>query len=48
MVVDPWGKVVAERALGPGVVLAEIDPRFQAKMRRSLPVLEHRVMRDRK
>ena len=48
MVVDPWGKVVAERALGPGVVLAEIDPQFQAKMRRSLPALEHRVMRDRK
>jgi nitrilase len=47
MVVDPWGKVVAERALGPGVVLAEIDPQFQAKMRRSLPALEHRVMRDR-
>jgi len=44
MVVDPWGKVVAERAAGPGVVVAEIDPAFQAKMRRSLPALAHRVL----
>jgi nitrilase len=26
MVVDPWGKVVAERATGAGVVMADIDP----------------------
>ena len=44
MVVDPWGKVVAERAAGPGVVMAGIDPMFQAKMRRSLPALTHRVL----
>ena len=44
MVVDPWGKVVAERAAEPGVVVADVDPAFQAKMRRSLPVLEHRVL----
>jgi len=43
-VVDPWGKVVAERAAGPGVVMAEIDPGFQAKLRRSLPSLTHRVL----
>jgi len=42
MIVDPWGKVVAERASDPGIVLAEIDPGFQAKMRASLPALEHR------
>ena len=42
MIVDPWGKVVAERAAEPGVVLADIDPGFQQKMRASLPVLEHR------
>src|SRR2546425_1098685 len=44
MVVDPWGKVIAERAAGPGVVVAGIDPAFQAKMRRSLPALSHRVL----
>lgn len=42
MIVDPWGKVVAERASEPGVVLAEIDPGFQEKMRKGLPALEHR------
>ena len=42
MIVDPWGKVVAERAAEPGVVLADIDPGFQRRMRASLPVLEHR------
>ncbi|HEX4798712.1 MAG TPA: carbon-nitrogen hydrolase family protein [Burkholderiales bacterium] len=46
MVVDPWGKIVAERAAGPGVVIAEIDPAFQAKMRTSLPALEHRRIED--
>lgn len=44
MVVDPWGKVVAERAAEPGVVVADIDPTFQAKMRLSLPALTHRVL----
>jgi nitrilase len=43
MVVDPWGKVVAERPSGPGVVVAEIDPVFQARLRDSLPALAHRV-----
>ena len=43
MIVDPWGKVVAERPTGPGVVIAEIDPAFQARMRASLPALTHRV-----
>ena len=44
MVVDPWGKVVAERATGAGVVVADIDPGLQAKMRASLPALTHRVL----
>ena len=47
MVVDPWGKVVAERAAGAGVVVSEIDPQFQEKMRHSLPALTHRVLRGR-
>jgi nitrilase len=44
MVVDPWGKVVAERATGAGVVLADIDPGFQARVRSGLPALTHRVL----
>ncbi len=44
MVVDPWGRIVAERATGPGVAIAEIDPAFQGKLRKSLPALTHRVL----
>jgi nitrilase len=44
MVVDPWGKVVASRASGAGVVVAEIDPSYQARARASLPALSHRVL----
>jgi predicted amidohydrolase len=46
MVVDAWGRVLAERASdGPGVVLAEIDPSATVQVRRSLPALEHRTLR---
>ena len=42
MVVAPWGEVVAERAEGAGVVLAELDLERIASVRRQLPALEHR------
>jgi len=42
MVVDPLGQGHRERAAGPGVVMADIDPLFQTKMRLSLPALAHR------
>ena len=41
LVVDPWGAVVAERAAGPGVVLAELDLDEVARCRQRLPSLEH-------
>jgi len=44
MVVDPWGKVVARLANGAGVVVAEIDPSYQRRVRASLPALSHRVL----
>jgi nitrilase len=40
-VIDPWGRVIAERARGAGVVLARIDPGRVARLRRELPVLSH-------
>lgn len=42
MIVDPWGKVLAEMASGPGTVVAEIDLEMLARVRGSFPVLEHR------
>ncbi len=44
MIVDPWGAVSAYRAAGAGIVIAEIDPMYQARMRASLPALEHRTL----
>ena len=44
MVIDPWGNVLACQAKGAGIVIAQIDPAFQQKMRASLPALGHRVM----
>ncbi len=44
MVVDPWGKVVASLAHGPGLVLADIDPSYQQAVREQLPALQHRVL----
>ena len=40
-VIDPWGRVVVERARGTGVVLARIDLARVARLRLELPVLQH-------
>lgn len=45
MVVDPWGTVLALRAEGAGVVLAELDAARIAAVRLQLPALEHRRSR---
>jgi len=41
LVIDPWGKVVAELDDRPGVLIAEIDPAQADKVRAMLPALEH-------
>ena len=44
MVVDAWGQVLAQRAEGPGVVLADLDAAALAARRAQLPALGHRVL----
>lgn len=44
MIVDPWGKIVAAVAHGPGVAVAEIDPSYQHSVREKLPALSHRIL----
>jgi predicted amidohydrolase len=39
MIVDPWGRVVAEAGTEPGVVIAEIDPAESATARGRIPSL---------
>jgi len=42
MIVDPWGKILAELADGAGVISAEIDLDYLTKVRAELPALRHR------
>lgn len=42
MIVDPWGKVLAERDEGEGVVLAEVDSALIQEVRARLPALANR------
>ncbi len=41
MVIDPWGKIIAEGDDAPGVVMAEIDPTLVGKARGRIPSLQH-------
>ena len=44
MIIDPWGAVIAERAEGEGVVLANLDSGRLAEVRQSLPALDNRTL----
>jgi predicted amidohydrolase len=39
MIVDPWGKILAEAGTEPGVILADIDPADSALARSRIPAL---------
>jgi deaminated glutathione amidase len=41
LVVDPWGRILAEGDTEPGVVIAEIDPAEVAAARSRIPSLQH-------
>src|SRR5476651_1625811 len=41
LIVDPWGRVLAEGGTEPGVVMAEIDMAEVAKARARIPSLQH-------
>ena len=44
MIIDPWGEVLASRAEGEGVVLADLDPARIREVRESLPATANRRM----
>ncbi len=44
MIVDPWGRVLDELQRGSGVVIADVNPFYQASLRNSLPALSHRTL----
>jgi deaminated glutathione amidase len=41
LVVDPWGRILAEGGSEPGVILADIDPSLAAAARARIPSLLH-------
>jgi predicted amidohydrolase len=41
MIIDPWGRIVAEAQESPGIVLADIDAADAAAVRRKIPTLRH-------
>jgi deaminated glutathione amidase len=41
LVIDPWGRVLAEGDVEPGVVIAEVDPAEVAAARARIPSLQH-------
>ncbi len=42
MIADPWGHTVAKVSDGTGWATARLDPKVTARVRRDMPVLEHR------
>ena len=44
MIVDPWGKILAEATEGSGIIQGEIDLDYLAKLRAELPALAHRKL----
>lgn len=41
LIVDPWGRIMAEGGTEPGVIMAEIDPAAVATARARVPSLQH-------
>ena len=39
VIIDPWGKILAEADDQPGFIIAEIDPAFSATARQAIPAL---------
>jgi deaminated glutathione amidase len=41
LIIDPWGTVLAEGGVEPGVIMARIDPARVATARKTVPSLQH-------
>jgi predicted amidohydrolase len=41
LIIDPWGEILAEGGVEPGVVVAKIDPAKVQTVRRNIPSLQH-------
>ena len=46
MIVDPWGVILDRLPRGSGVVIANINPKYQQSLRNSLPALKHKTIKS--
>ena len=46
MIIGPWGRVLDRLPRGSGVVIAEVNPSYQASLRTGLPALKHRTLHN--
>lgn len=44
MIIDPWGRVMADMKTDPGCIMVEIDLDMLAEIRQKLPSIQHRRM----
>lgn len=44
MIIDPWGKILAQKAAGTGMIKAEIDLQQLHQLRRQFPTVTHHVL----
>ncbi|MCC7006672.1 MAG: carbon-nitrogen hydrolase family protein [Ottowia sp.] len=44
MLIDPWGKIIAQQSTNEGVIRGDIDFAHIATIRKNLPALQHRQM----
>ncbi|MBM3377540.1 MAG: carbon-nitrogen hydrolase family protein [Betaproteobacteria bacterium] len=44
MLIDPWGRIISERATGAGLVVGEVDASVTEQIRINLPALRHRTI----
>ncbi len=45
LIIDPWGRILAESAEGDGLITADLDLELPHKLRRDFPTLSHRVFK---
>ena len=41
LIIDPWGEILAEAGVDPGVICADVDPKCVGDARRRMPSLSH-------
>jgi len=44
LIIDPWGKILADAGTEPGIITAELNSSVIEDIRRKLPSLKHRVL----